>query len=202
MDMVSMFFNVISQVLMYSLIPFIWWLVTARRKENFFSWIGLKGVRGSWLAVGGCILFFFVLCVVSQVWWIPHLLPANATVQSSYAGMGWSAFPSAFLFGMIQTGLSEEILFRGFIGKRLIAKFGFAVGNVVQGLLFGALHGVMFFFVTTPLKALVITLITGFSGWLLGWMTEKGAGGSIVPGWMAHGVGNLVLSMVQAFGWL
>ena len=131
MDMVSMFFNVISQVLMFSLIPFIWWLVTARRKENFFSWIGLKGVRGNWLAVGGCILFFFVLCVVSQVWWIPHLLPANATVQSSYAGMGWSAFPSAFLFGMIQTGLSEEILFRGFLGKRLIAKFGFAVGNVV-----------------------------------------------------------------------
>lgn len=202
MDMVSMFFNVISQVLMFSLIPFIWWLVTARRKENFFSWIGLKGVRGSWLTVGGCILFFFVLCVVSQVWWIPHLLPANATVQSSYAGMGWSAFPSAFLFGMIQTGLSEEILFRGFLGKRLIAKFGFAVGNVVQGLLFGALHGVMFFFVTTPFKALVITLITGFSGWLLGWLTEKGSGGSIVPGWMAHGVGNLVLSMVQAFGWL
>jgi len=60
----------------------------------------------------------------------------------------------------------------------------------------------MFFFVTTPLKALVITLITGFSGWLLGWLTEKGSGGSIVPGWMAHGVGNLVLSMVQAFGWL
>lgn len=93
-------------------------------------------------------------------------------------------------------------MFRGFLGKRLIAKFGFAVGNVVQGLLFGTLHGVMFFFVTTPLKALLITLITGFSGWLLGWMTEKGAGGSIVPGWMAHGVGNLVLSMVQAFGWL
>ena len=42
---------------------------------------------------------------------------------------------------MIQTGLSEEILFRGFLGKRLIAKFGFAVGNVVQGLLFGTLHG-------------------------------------------------------------
>lgn len=202
MDIISMLFEVIFQVLSFSLIPFIWWMVTARRKENFFSWIGLKGIWGNRLAVGGCILFFFVLCVVSQVWWMPHLLPANATVQSSYAGMGWSAFPSAFLFGMIQTGLSEEILFRGFLGKRLIAKFGFAAGNLVQGLLFGILHGVMFFFVTTPFKALVITLITGFSGWLLGWLTEKGSGGSIVPGWMAHGVGNLVLSMVQAFGWL
>ena len=58
------------------------------------------------------------------------------------------------------------------------------------------------FSVTTPLKALIITLITGFSGWLLGWMSEKAAGGSILPGWMVHGVGNLLLSMAEAFGLL
>ncbi len=45
--------------------------------------------------------------------------------------MGWSAFPSAFLFGIIQTGLSEEILFRGFLAKRLISRFGFATGNLL-----------------------------------------------------------------------
>lgn len=116
--------------------------------------------------------------------------------------MGWSAFPSAFLFGIIQTGLSEEILFRGFLAKRLISHLGFATGNLLQGLVFGLLHGAMFFLVTTPLKALIITLITGFSGWLLGWMAEKAAGGSILPGWMVHGVGNLLLSMAEAFGLL
>ena len=31
----------IAQVLVFSLIPFIWWLITARKKESFFSWIGL-----------------------------------------------------------------------------------------------------------------------------------------------------------------
>lgn len=46
MDMVSMFFNVISQVLMFSLIPFIWWLVTARRKENFFFVDRAEGRQG------------------------------------------------------------------------------------------------------------------------------------------------------------
>lgn len=202
MNILSKFFEVLLQVIVFSLIPFIWWFVTARRKEPFLSWIGLKAVRGSWLAISGCILFFFLLCVISQLWWIPSLLPADATVQSTYAGMGWSALPSAFLFGVIQTGLSEEILFRGFLGKRLIARFGFAVGNLIQGALFGLLHGAMFFLVTTPLKAAVITVITGFSGWLLGWLTEKGSGGSIIPGWLTHGVGNLVLSMLQAFGWL
>lgn len=78
----------------------------------------------------------------------------------------------------------------------------FATGNLLQGLVFGLLHGAMFFLVTTPLKALIITLITGFSGWLLGWMAEKAAGGSILPGWMVHGVGNLLLSMAEAFGLL
>lgn len=202
MKLLSMLSEVIFQVIIFSLLPFLWWFFTARRKESFFSWIGLKAVKGSWPKVIGGILFFFLLCLVSQLWWIPHLLPAGATVQSSYAGMGWSAFPSAFLFGIIQTGLSEEILFRGFLAKRLISRFGFATGNLLQGLVFGLLHGAMFFLVTTPLKALIITLITGFSGWLLGWMAEKAAGGSILPGWMVHGVGNLLLSMAAAFGLL
>ena len=67
MDMVSMFFNVISQVLMFSLIPFIWWLVTARREENFFSWIGLKGVRGNWLAGRMYFVFLRALCCFAGV---------------------------------------------------------------------------------------------------------------------------------------
>ena len=32
----------VVQILLFTLIPFIWWLITARKKENFFSWIGLK----------------------------------------------------------------------------------------------------------------------------------------------------------------
>ena len=35
----------IAQVLVFSLIPFIWWMITARKKENFFSWIGLKKIE-------------------------------------------------------------------------------------------------------------------------------------------------------------
>ncbi|MFR6332231.1 MAG: hypothetical protein ACLUOI_27845 [Eisenbergiella sp.] len=108
---------------------------------KFFSWIGLKGVRGSWLAVGGCILFF-VLCVVSQVWWIPHLLPANATVQSSM--QEWDGALFLLLFFRDDSDGAFGDFVPGFIGKRLIAKFGFAVGNVVQGLLFGRFMGLCF----------------------------------------------------------
>ena len=41
----------IAQVLVFSLIPFIWWLITARKKESFFSWIGLKKIEHKGSAV-------------------------------------------------------------------------------------------------------------------------------------------------------
>lgn len=34
----------IIQITLFSLIPFIWWLVTTRKKESFLEWIGLKKI--------------------------------------------------------------------------------------------------------------------------------------------------------------
>ena len=46
--MLGIFFNeligAVMQLLIFTLIPFIWWLITARKKENFFSWIGFKRI--------------------------------------------------------------------------------------------------------------------------------------------------------------
>jgi hypothetical protein len=37
----SLIVSALLQVVLFSFIPFVWWLV-AGRKENFFKWIGLK----------------------------------------------------------------------------------------------------------------------------------------------------------------
>ena len=46
--MASLFFTellgAVFQLLIFSLIPFIWWLITARKKDSFFKWIGLKKI--------------------------------------------------------------------------------------------------------------------------------------------------------------
>lgn len=34
----------ITQLLILALLPFLWWLVTARRKESVLSWLGLKKI--------------------------------------------------------------------------------------------------------------------------------------------------------------
>ncbi|MEG0353220.1 MAG: CPBP family intramembrane glutamic endopeptidase [Cellulosilyticaceae bacterium] len=202
MDILGLMWGAICQVLSFACIPFVWWLCTGRKKESFFSWIGLKKVHGDLKKISICTTIFIMSCIISQLFLVPYLIPKGVTVQSSYAGQGWTALVPVFFFAMIQTGLSEEIFFRGFLSKRLCNKWGFTVGNLIQGFLFGLLHGVLFFVVTTPIKAIIIVLITGFSGWLLGYLTEKGSGGSIIPAWLVHGLGNLILAMVEAFGML
>ena len=37
--------NSIIQIIIFSIIPFLWWLITSRKKMNFFEWIGLKKVN-------------------------------------------------------------------------------------------------------------------------------------------------------------
>ena len=43
-DFVNELAGAIFQVLLFSVIPFIWWFVTARKKESFFKWIGVRKI--------------------------------------------------------------------------------------------------------------------------------------------------------------
>ena len=45
--MINMLITAIVQVVLFSALPFIWWLVTARKKMSFFAWLGLKKVENT-----------------------------------------------------------------------------------------------------------------------------------------------------------
>lgn len=187
------------QVAIFSLVPFLWWCVTARKRESFFGWIGITKVTNNYKVIAVVVILFCAISVVMQMFVVPFLLPKGATIQQSYTGQGSKAIISILIFGMIQTGLSEEILFRGFLLKRLSKQFGYHVGNIVQASMFGIIHGALFFMVTTPLKALIIVVLTGFPGWLFGYLNERKCNGSIVPSYLCHGIGNCFISFLSAF---
>jgi len=114
----------------------VWWLITARKIVSFFSWVGLKKIEVtnkkkfiSW--VTGCIVFLFIGSFIT-----PILIDQDASTMEQFAGQGSRLILGALVYGLIQTGLSEEILFRGFLGKRFINKFGFITGNTIQALTF------------------------------------------------------------------
>ena len=197
--MLNELIGAVVQVLLFALVPLIFWFVTARKKESFCKWIGLEkpACKETWKAV--LLTSLVALLYIGAMAMCVRILPEGITTAGSmFAGQGISALPSLFFYAFLRTALSEELLFRGFILKRVQDIKGFAVGNIVQALLFGLMHGIPFGIVTRSISALfLLTLIPGLFGWYEGWLNEKRCGGSIVPGWMVHGCLNLLTGILS-----
>lgn len=189
------------------LIPVIWWAVTTKRRLEFATWIGLYvpmwkvgpvqrvsqkqlGIAlACWVAVS-----LASLRIASSVW--------GALATSRFIGAGLLAVVPILLYAFIQTGLAEELFFRGFLAKRLCASFGFSRGNAIQAIVFGLLH-VLLFINYLPVSSLIaITVLSGINGWIMGWLNEQAAGGSVVPSWMLHSLANLLVALGSAFNLL
>ena len=191
--------NSIIQIIIFSLIPFLWWLITSRKKMNFFEWIGLKKVNNikenklfAW------IFSVLVLFLIISVFILYSLKNVNVA-SSEFTGLGIKSLPSILIYAIFNTSLPEEILFRGFLLKRIGNKFGFIVSNGIQSLLFGCIHGIMFFSAIGILKSMLIILFTGIIGWIMGYINEKKANGSILPSWFIHVVANIFSGIFYAF---
>lgn len=201
MNIVSIMLSAIIQVILFSIIPFLWWLATARKKEKFLSWIGLKTpvITGSLIKLIALIVTVSVVYILLMLLIMIQLMGSINTATSQFSGQGIKSLPSILIFAIIQTGLSEEIFFRGFLGKRFIHKFGFKVGNTIQAILFGILHGIPFGLVTgNILITILLTLLPAIIGWIQGWMNEKRSSGSIIPGWIAHAIMNILSALSTA----
>lgn len=191
--------NSIIQIIIFSIIPFLWWLITSRKKMNFFEWIGLKKVNNikenklfAW------IFSVLVLFLIISVFILYSLKNVNVA-SSEFTGLGIKSLPSILIYAIFNTSLPEEILFRGFLLKRIGNKFGFIVSNGIQSLLFGCIHGIMFFSAIGILKSMLIILFIGIIGWIMGYINEKKANGSILPSWFIHVVANIFSGIFYAF---
>lgn len=182
------------QIILFAIIPFIWWVITARKKENFFKWIGLKKLKKE----SSIIRTLFITVAATLIYsvltsYVIKNLEGVATATSQFAGQGYIGIAAALAYGYLRTGLSEELIFRGFLLKRLSTKFGYVTGNILQALLFGLLHGVPFGIATKNIGvAILLTLFPGAFGYFQGWLNEKRFSGSIIPSWILHGTINFI----------
>lgn len=187
----------IFQIVIFAIIPFVWWLITARKQRKFIEWIGLKKMEGgkktltSIIIVSVAFLFLgvFILYIISGV----------ETATSEFKGLGMKAVPAIIIYAAFNTALPEELLFRGFLLKRMSNKFGFNTANVIQALLFGLLHGAMFFALVGLVKAILAVAFTTVIAWFMGYINEKISGGSIIPSWIVHTISNLFSGLCAAF---
>ena len=49
------------------------------------------------------------------------------------------------------------------------------------------------------LKAILLTVFTAAIAWTMGYINEKKADGSILPGWLIHGATNILSGILSAF---
>lgn len=196
---INQLLNAIIQIIVFAIIPFVWWLITARKKQNFFSWIGLKKpvcenpLKGVILIII-CFVGAFVLGQIAI-----YFRGEMEVADSAYKGMGAAAIPSIMAYSYGQTGFSEELLFRGFLLKRLSNKFGFWPGNMITAAIFGVIHLTMVWGHVNILSGTLIVVYPMVVAIMLGWINERKFDGSIIPSWLIHGTINTLECTLQAF---
>lgn len=204
--------NLVSAAVMFCVcaaVPFVWWLVKARKKAHFFTWLGFYKPKLQ-CPVWGLILF----AVIYYIFWsfdftvlfdqasLDAMAGSENVAANAYTGLGMAAVLPALVENFLGNGLPEELFFRGFLTKRFGAKFGVKVGFVLQALCFGLMHNLLYLAAGLPISFLchaVLFLFTGGGALLLGFLNEKLCNGSIIPSILLHGLGNFIGTMLAAF---
>lgn len=204
--MLNEIFAAIFQVLVVVLIPFLFYVVKYKTIDGFLNYIGLKATTAKAVALS----FFAMLVVLAGTIGIAALnqdIKEALTSQYAVAGklkqMGLQPLSITLLLiiALFRTSLAEEIFIRGFIAKRLIKRLGFQWGNLVQAVLFGLLHLIMMFMLSrlNAFSLIYSFVVPGVAGYIIGYINEKVGKGSIIPGWIAHGTGNVISYSLLAF---
>jgi membrane protease YdiL (CAAX protease family) len=199
----------IAHLIVYSIIPFFWWLIRHRKEEGFFKWIGIykPQLKSKWWVL---VVFGFVYCLFynfnytrlagqSTLAFVENISPVSTNV---FIGMGAMAILPALIKSFIANGLAEEILFRGFLCKRVCNKFGTFRGVMIQAVLCGLVLDLMYIIVGINAGLWYYTLVfacASVDALLLGFLNEKIFNGSIIPGVLLHGASNFVTSLLIAF---
>jgi membrane protease YdiL (CAAX protease family) len=129
--------------------------------------------------------------------WPPPLEPfvREGSPQRAFLRLGLSAqaVALALLYGVVQTGFTEELLFRGLIAGSLARRLSAVRANLLQSLIFVAPH--LLVLRVMPEMWWILPII--FAGALFaGWVRIKS--GSIIGPWLVHASANVTTCLSVA----
>lgn len=216
---ISSALSAILQVALFALIPFLVFLVRRRAAAGFWRYVGLFRPTPGGLSLGLASAVAITPLIVLGLY-LPGLREAafsQGSVVARLRGIGsfgpGPTLVSLLIVAWVQTSLAEELLFRGFVARVLVARLGFGPGNALQALIFGLVHVVLFLPGAGPrdataipnwagVMAVTLLLPTAY-GWILGYVKERagrGPGaGSVIPCWLAHGLANTIAWGIAVF---
>lgn len=198
--------STIIQIGIFTLIPFVFFQFRKDKTQTFKKYIGFYKPTGKSIFY---VLLTSLLVLISGIILVltntgikeAVFAPNSVTGQIKQMGFSVTSILTLLIIALFKTSLAEEILFRGFIAKRLTNKLGFKIGNILQALIFGIIHLILFWGIakTTIIPLIIIFSLTTIAGWTIGMVKEKYANGSIIPGWVGHGIGNVLAYFIIAF---
>lgn len=199
----------VANTIVFAFIPLTWWFIKHRKEVSFFEWIGLYKPQLKskiWVLALFAVLYYFFYNFDFTKLVNPETLKeienSSSVAANTFAGIGTMAILPALIENFVANGLAEEILYRGFLCKRFCEKLGTSKGIILQAVLFGLMHNIIYIIagLNAGLWYHTLTFIfTGTGALLLGYLNEKIFNGSIVPSILLHGTGNFIASMLVAF---
>lgn len=199
MLLINQIISSILQVLIFLSIPFLWYCITQKQFQGFWQWIGIKPTPHlSVKYISATFFYYLTIFIVFCIWLYQsgNIHYQGFTIES-FQQTGWSfqTILIVLIWAIIQTALSEEIFFRGFLCKLVCTWFGEKVGNGIQALLFGSIH-ILALPNKTFINMVIIILFTGGIGYSLGLLLKKSQG-SILYGWIIHAMVNCISSVIM-----
>ena len=142
-------------------------------------------------------LAFAAMSVVALLVWSPPLevFLREGSPQRVFRGLGLgsNAIAMAILYGVVKTGFSEELLFRGLIAGSLSRRLSLLWANLLQAVIFLLPH-LLILFTMPELWGLLVVVFVGalFKGWV------RIRSGSVLGPWLIHAAGNVATCLSVA----
>ena len=193
MDLVTILLVGAAQVVIFAMVPLAWWLNASRPDGSFRRWLGFRRASDA-----GDPLVMAATIIAALGFFGSALLSGRGTSPAPDAG--YVALLAVAFVALIQTALSEELFFRGFVLRWLGEKRpGPMIANLLQALACGLLRtGSQWLFVDRALGPCLAAFALGFGPALMvGWVRQRT--GSLLLPWGAHGLGNLTASLIAMF---
>ena len=203
--MINLIISAIFQLVLFTAIPFLIYSFIAKDKIGFLNYLGLKETVSTNFFYP--IIFSVALCVI-PILLIEYSHSFSDIFNNAFLVSGkfdknnglFNCIGSIFIVSYFQTALTEEIFFRGFIGKQLLKKKSFTFSNIAQGLIFAFLHLGMGFAITKNPVFLIFSFVFPLIFSMIGfYLNEKKSGGSIFPSILLHGTSNFIFYLFYVY---
>jgi membrane protease YdiL (CAAX protease family) len=199
MWLVSPVVNALIAVLLLAGLPFLGYFIWHkwRHKRGFVEVARRAGLQrsGARYVLISAVVAALVICAL--LLWHPSMAPfvREGSPQHTFIGMGWSkpAIVMALLYGVVQTGFVEELVFRGLIAGSLSRRLPLAWANLLQALIFLLPH---FLLLKTMPELWMLLPLVFLLALVMGWVRIKS--GSIIGSWLVHAVLNVTMCLMVA----